>query len=102
MTATFQFIHDLGHRIMGLDYPHGHWLINVAATLLFVVAPGWTLWIGMRLVYRRYSADSDEAAHLFRYEVAQVFQSEAAQGFRSEAAHLRGYSFGSEGMMGWR
>jgi hypothetical protein len=47
-------------------------------------------------------ADSDEAAHLFRYEVAQVFQSEAAQGFRSEAAHLRGYSFGSEGMMGWR
>lgn len=56
MTATFQFIHDLGHRIMGLDYPHGHWLINVAATLLFVVAPAWTLWIGLRLGYRRYNA----------------------------------------------
>jgi ABC-type multidrug transport system fused ATPase/permease subunit len=56
VTATFQFIHDLGHRIMGLDYPHGHWLINVAAALLFVVAPLWTLWIGLRLGYRRYSA----------------------------------------------
>lgn len=56
MTATFQFIHDLGHRIMGLDYPHGHWLINAAATLLFVVAPAWTLWIGLRLGYRRYNA----------------------------------------------
>ncbi len=64
MTATFQFIHDLGHRIMGLDYPHGHWLINVAATLLFVVAPGWTLWIGLRLVYRRYSAKRRRRARL--------------------------------------
>ena len=34
---------------MGLDYPHGHWLINIAAALLFVVAPVWTLWIGLRL-----------------------------------------------------
>jgi hypothetical protein len=49
VTATFQFIHDLGHQIMGLDYPHGHWLINIAAALLFVVAPVWTLWIGLRL-----------------------------------------------------
>jgi len=56
VTATFQFIHDLGHRIMGLDYPHGHWLINVAATLLFVVAPAWTLWIGLRIAYHRYNA----------------------------------------------
>jgi len=56
VNATFQFIHDLGHRIMGLDYPHGHWLINIAAALLFVVAPVWTLWIGLRLGYRRYSA----------------------------------------------
>ena len=47
-------------------------------------------------------ADSDEAAQLFRYEVAQVFQYEAARSFRSEAAQLRGYSFGSVGMMGWR
>lgn len=56
MTATFQFIHDLGHRIMGLDYPHGHWLINIAAALLFVVAPVWTLWIGLRFGCRRYNA----------------------------------------------
>lgn len=56
MTATFQFIHDLGHRIMGLDYPHGHWLINIAAALLFVVAPAWTVWISLRLGYRRYNA----------------------------------------------
>ncbi len=56
MTATFQFIHDLGHRIMGLDYPHGHWLINIAAALLFVVAPAWTVWLGLRLGYRRYKA----------------------------------------------
>jgi hypothetical protein len=56
VTATFQFIHDLGHRIMGLDYPHGHWPINIAAALLFVVAPAWTLWIGLRLGYQRYNA----------------------------------------------
>ena len=56
MTATFQFIHDLGHRIMGLDYPHGHWLINVAAALLFVVAPIWTIWIGLRFAFRHYAA----------------------------------------------
>ena len=64
MTATFQFIHDLGHRIMGLDYPHGHWLINLAAALLFVVAPAWTLWIGLRLGYRRYNTRRRRRARL--------------------------------------
>ncbi|WP_291547675.1 multidrug ABC transporter ATPase [Bosea sp. (in: a-proteobacteria)] len=64
MSATFQFIHDLGHRIMGLDYPHGHWLINVAATLLFVVAPVWTLSIGLRLAYRSYKAKRHRRARL--------------------------------------
>lgn len=38
---------------MGLDYPQGHWLINVAAAFLFIVAPVWTLWIGLRFVARR-------------------------------------------------
>ena len=62
MTALFQFIHDLGHRIMGLDYPHGHWLINVAAALLFVVAPAWTVWIALRFTYRRFSAKRRQRA----------------------------------------
>lgn len=53
MNYTIQFIHDLGHQIIGLDYPHGHWLINIAAALLFVVAPAWTLWISVRVILRR-------------------------------------------------
>ncbi|MBD3849513.1 multidrug ABC transporter ATPase [Bosea sp. SSUT16] len=41
---------------MGLEYPHGHWLINIAAALLFVVAPAWTFWIALRFTYRRFNA----------------------------------------------
>jgi len=39
---------------MELDYPHGHWVINIAAALLFVVAPAWTLWIAVRFFLRRF------------------------------------------------
>ncbi|WP_244624018.1 MULTISPECIES: multidrug ABC transporter ATPase [unclassified Bosea (in: a-proteobacteria)] len=52
MTATFQFIHDLGHRIMGLDYPHGHWIISAAMIIVFVVAPAWTIGLLARALFR--------------------------------------------------
>lgn len=64
MNSTIQFIHDLGHRIMGLDYPHGHWLINIAAALLFVVAPAWTLWIAIRFFLRRFYGKRRRRARL--------------------------------------
>jgi ABC-type multidrug transport system fused ATPase/permease subunit len=64
VNSTIQFIHDLGHRIMGLDYPHGHWLINIAAALLFVVAPAWTLWIAVRFFIRRFYGKRRRRARL--------------------------------------
>jgi len=43
--SAFDLLHSQVHQFVGLDYPHGHWLINVAAVLLFVIAPAWTIWI---------------------------------------------------------
>lgn len=36
-------IHQLAHKIAGLDYPHGHWMLSAAAIVVFVVAPAWTI-----------------------------------------------------------
>ncbi|MEL6065180.1 multidrug ABC transporter ATPase [Methylobacterium sp. DCY52] len=46
--VTPSFIHALAHRIMGLDYPHSHWWIDLLAVLVFVVAPAWTGWLIVR------------------------------------------------------
>lgn len=46
--VTPSFIHVLAHRIMGLDYPHSHWWIDLLAVLAFVVAPVWTGWLIVR------------------------------------------------------
>ena len=46
--VTPSFIHVLAHRIMGLDYPHSHWWIDLLAVLAFVVAPAWTGWLIVR------------------------------------------------------
>jgi ABC-type multidrug transport system fused ATPase/permease subunit len=39
------FIHELVHRVAGLDYPHSHWWMDVTVALIFVVAPAWTGWL---------------------------------------------------------
>lgn len=62
--STVQLIHDLGHWIMGLDYPHGHWLINIAAALLFVIAPAWMIWIAVRFFVRRLQESRRRRARL--------------------------------------
>lgn len=50
--VTPSFIHALAHRIMGLDYPHSHWWIDLLAVLVFVVAPAWTGWLIIRFGLR--------------------------------------------------
>lgn len=52
MTAI-EALHNLAHRLTGLDYPHGHWWIVADALLVFVVAPAWTAWLVGRAVLRR-------------------------------------------------
>ncbi len=52
MTAI-DAIHDLAHRVTGIDYPHSHWWIVADAVLVFVVAPAWTLWLVVRAALRR-------------------------------------------------
>lgn len=42
------FVHDLVHQVAGLDYPDSHWWLDIAATLVFVVAPAWTGWLALR------------------------------------------------------
>jgi ABC-type multidrug transport system fused ATPase/permease subunit len=46
------WLHDLVHRIAGLDYPHDHWWLDLMAALVFVVAPTWTVWLLMRFGLR--------------------------------------------------
>lgn len=38
------FIHGLAHRLAGIDYPHGHWILSAAAALILVIAPAWMVW----------------------------------------------------------
>ncbi|WP_324131970.1 multidrug ABC transporter ATPase [Bosea sp. (in: a-proteobacteria)] len=39
----YDYIHQLLHLFVGLEYPHGHWFITAALILVFVVAPAWTI-----------------------------------------------------------
>lgn len=46
-------IHDLIHRVAGLDGPHGHWWIELVSVLVLIVAPAWTGGLALRLGWRR-------------------------------------------------
>ncbi|MFE1597382.1 multidrug ABC transporter ATPase [Methylobacterium sp. ID0610] len=46
-------IHDLIHRVAGLDGPHGHWWMELVSVLVLVVAPAWTGGLALRLGWRR-------------------------------------------------
>ena len=45
-------VHDLIHRVAGLDGPHGHWWMELVSVLALVVAPAWTGWMALRLAWR--------------------------------------------------
>ena len=47
--ALLEALHDLIHRLLGIDYPHGHWWVTVISLLIFVVMPSWMAWHGVRL-----------------------------------------------------
>ena len=55
-TAFFRFVHDLVHQVAGLDYPHAHWWMAIMATLVFVVAPAWTIWHLARFAAQNWQA----------------------------------------------
>jgi ABC-type multidrug transport system fused ATPase/permease subunit len=57
-------IHQLVHKIAGLDYPHGHWMLSVAAIVVFVVAPAWTIGHLGRALFRGASATRRRRARL--------------------------------------
>ncbi|WP_331299038.1 hypothetical protein [Methylobacterium oryzae] len=67
------FLHDLLHRVAGLDGPHGHWWMELVSLLVLVVAPAWTGWMALRLAWRtlrdrqRPGAASPGAWRLERY-----------------------------------
>ena len=64
-TAFFQFVHDLVHQVGGLDYPHAHWWMAFIATLVFVVAPAWTIWHLARFAARNRRAVQQGRARLW-------------------------------------
>ena len=45
----FESLHDLIHRLLGIDYPHGHWWITTISILIFVVTPAWMTWHAVKL-----------------------------------------------------
>lgn len=47
--ALLESLHDLVHRLLGIDYPHGHWWVTVISLLIFVIMPSWMAWHGFRL-----------------------------------------------------
>ena len=55
-TAFFRFVHDLVHQVAGLDYPHAHWWMAIMATLMFGVAPAWTIWHLARFTAQNWQA----------------------------------------------
>ncbi len=66
-------VHDLIHRVAGLDGPHGHWWMELVSVLALVVAPAWTGWMALRLAWRtlrerrRRGAGNPEEWRLERY-----------------------------------
>lgn len=57
-------IHQLVHKIAGLDYPHGHWMLSAAAIVVFVVAPAWTIGHLGRALFRGASGARRRRARL--------------------------------------
>ncbi|MBK3404072.1 multidrug ABC transporter ATPase [Methylorubrum populi] len=49
-------IHELIHRVAGLDRSHSHWWIELVTVLVLVVAPAWTAWLIVRFGVRRWMA----------------------------------------------
>ncbi len=47
-----EYVHQIVHRVAGLDYPHGHWILSAAAIVVFVVAPAWTIGLLGRALFR--------------------------------------------------
>ena len=47
-------IHELIHRVAGLDQSHSHWWIELVTVLVLVVAPAWTAWLVVRFGVRRW------------------------------------------------
>ncbi|ACS40378.1 Hypothetical protein MexAM1_META1p2604 [Methylorubrum extorquens AM1] len=45
-------VHDLIHRVTGLDQPHGPGWIELVSVLVLVVAPAWTGRLALRLGWR--------------------------------------------------
>ncbi|WP_419953313.1 hypothetical protein [Methylobacterium sp.] len=45
-------LHALFHRLAGIDYPFGHWWIDLAAALALVLGPAWAAWMAGRLAVR--------------------------------------------------
>ncbi|WP_048426611.1 hypothetical protein [Methylobacterium indicum] len=71
---TPAFVHDLIHRVAGLDQPHGHWWIELVSVLVLIVAPVWTGSLAIRLGWRwlvrwhqRRGAGTPAGWHLERY-----------------------------------
>ena len=49
---TVNFLHELFHRVAGIEYPGGHWWIDLAAASMFVLAPAWLILIVVRPALR--------------------------------------------------
>ncbi|MGF3024055.1 multidrug ABC transporter ATPase [Methylobacterium aquaticum] len=71
---TPAFVHDLIHRVAGLDQPHGHWWIELVSLLVLIVAPVWTGSLALRLGWRwlvrwhqRQDAETPVGWHFERY-----------------------------------
>lgn len=47
-----EYVHQITHKIAGLDYPHGHWGLTLLAVAVFIVAPVWTIGHGGIALFR--------------------------------------------------
>ena len=87
--VTPSFIHALAHRITGLDYPHGHWWIDLLAVLVFVVAPAWTGWLIVRFGLRWAGLRRRRRARPRPMPPTAVGASEGERGWRLERFIVR-------------
>jgi len=87
--VTPAFIHALAHRITGLDYPHGHWWIDLLAVLVFVVAPAWTGWLIVRFGLRWAGLRRRRRARPRPMPPTAVGASEGERGWRLERFIVR-------------
>lgn len=45
-------LHAFFHRLAGIDYPFGHWWIDLAVAVALVLGPAWAAWMAGRLAFR--------------------------------------------------